>query len=88
MLRASRLRSPNRRPAMTIRPASPPAEPAVRGSLSALSPNRAASPSPSRGDDLYMSGVSMQYVAMKLKEAGASRVLGLSIVKSRSNTAR
>ena len=39
-------------------------------------------------DDLYMSGVSMQYVAMKLKEAGASRVLGLSIVKSRSNTAR
>lgn len=39
-------------------------------------------------DDLYMSGLSMQYVAMKLKEAGASRVLGLSIVKSRSNTAR
>lgn len=39
-------------------------------------------------DDLYMSGISMQYVAMKLKEAGASRVLGLSIVKSRSNTAR
>lgn len=39
-------------------------------------------------DDLYMSGLSMQYVAMKLKEAGANRVLGLSIVKSRSNTAR
>lgn len=39
-------------------------------------------------DDLYMSGISMQYVAMKLKEAGANRVLGLSIVKSRSNTAR
>lgn len=39
-------------------------------------------------DDLYMSGISMQYVAMKLKKAGANRVLGLSIVKSRSNTAR
>lgn len=39
-------------------------------------------------DDLYMSGISMQYVAMKLKQAGANRVLGLSIVKSRSNTAR
>ncbi|MDL2224068.1 phosphoribosyltransferase [Bacteroidales bacterium OttesenSCG-928-M06] len=39
-------------------------------------------------DDLYMSGISMQYVAMKLKEAGAQRVFGLSIVKSRSNTAR
>lgn len=39
-------------------------------------------------DDLYMSGVTMQYVAMKLKEAGASRVFGMCIVKSRSNTAR
>lgn len=39
-------------------------------------------------DDLYMSGVSMQFVAMKLKEAGAERVFGMSIVKSRSNTAR
>lgn len=39
-------------------------------------------------DDLYMSGISMQYVAMKLKEAGANRVFGLCIVKSRSNTAR
>lgn len=39
-------------------------------------------------DDLYMSGLSMQYVAMKLKEAGAARVFGLCIVKSRSNTAR
>lgn len=38
-------------------------------------------------DDLYMSGVSMQYVGMKLKEKGASRVLGLTIVKSRKNTA-
>ena len=39
-------------------------------------------------DDLYMSGLSMQYVAMKLKEAGAARVFGLCTVKSRSNTAR
>ncbi|MCD8081723.1 MAG: phosphoribosyltransferase [Bacteroides sp.] len=39
-------------------------------------------------DDLYMSGVTMQYVACKLKEAGAKRVLGLCLVKSRSNTAR
>lgn len=39
-------------------------------------------------DDLYMSGVSMQYVAMKLKEAGANRVFGLCTVKSRSNSTR
>jgi hypothetical protein len=39
-------------------------------------------------DDLYMSGISMQFVAMKLKEAGAKRVFGLCIVKSRSNTTR
>jgi hypoxanthine-guanine phosphoribosyltransferase len=39
-------------------------------------------------DDLYMSGLSMQYVAMKLKEAGAAYVFGLCTVKSRSNTAR
>jgi len=37
-------------------------------------------------DDLYQSGVTMQYCAMKLKEAGAKRVFGFSIVKSRSNT--
>ena len=36
-------------------------------------------------DDLYMSGATLQYVAMKLKEAGASRVLGITIVKSKSN---
>lgn len=36
-------------------------------------------------DDLYMSGLTMQYVAMKLKEKGASRIFGLSIVKSRRN---
>lgn len=39
-------------------------------------------------DDLYMSGISLQYVAMKLKEAGAKRVFGLCLVKSRSNTTR
>lgn len=39
-------------------------------------------------DDLYMSGTTIQYVAMKLKEAGAFRILGLCIAKSRSNTAR
>ena len=39
-------------------------------------------------DDLYMSGLSMQYVAMKLKEAGAARVFGLCTVKSRSNSTR
>lgn len=39
-------------------------------------------------DDLYMSGVTMQFVALKMKEAGADRVFGMSIVKSRSNTAR
>ena len=36
-------------------------------------------------DDLYMSGLTMQYVAMKLKERGVSRVLGFTIVKSRKN---
>jgi len=39
-------------------------------------------------DDLYMSGLSMQYVAMKLKEAGAKWVFGLCLVKSRNNTTR
>lgn len=33
-------------------------------------------------DDLYQSGISMQFIAMKMKEAGASRIFGLSIVKS------
>ncbi len=36
-------------------------------------------------DDLYMSGVTMQYVAMRLKEAGAKKVYGLCLVKSFSN---
>lgn len=39
-------------------------------------------------DDLYMSGLSMQYVAMKLKDAGAKWVFGLCLVKSRNNTTR
>jgi len=34
-------------------------------------------------DDLYKSGLTMQFVAMKLKEAGASRVFGICLVKSR-----
>jgi len=33
-------------------------------------------------DDLYQSGITMQYVAMKLLEAGVKRVFGLAIVKS------
>lgn len=37
-------------------------------------------------DDLYKSGASMNFVAMKLKEAGASRVFGLAIVKSLGNS--
>lgn len=37
-------------------------------------------------DDLYQSGVSMQYVAMKLQEAGAAKVYGLSLVKSWKDT--
>ena len=36
-------------------------------------------------DDLYMSGTTLQYVAMKLKEAGARKVFGLCFVKSLSN---
>lgn len=36
-------------------------------------------------DDLYMSGSTLQYVAMKLKEAGAGKVYGLCFVKSLSN---
>lgn len=37
-------------------------------------------------DDLYKSGASMNFVAMKLKEAGALRVFGLAIVKSLGNS--
>ena len=36
-------------------------------------------------DDMYQSGVTMQYVAMRLKECGAKRVFGMAIVKSLSN---
>lgn len=36
-------------------------------------------------DDLYMSGITLQYVAMKLKEAGARKVYGLCLVKSFGN---
>lgn len=36
-------------------------------------------------DDLYKSGATMQYIAMKLKEAGANKVYGLCIVKSLGN---
>jgi hypothetical protein len=37
-------------------------------------------------DDLYQSGVTMQFIAKELKLAGASKILGLAIVKSRRNT--
>ncbi|MBN2572571.1 MAG: hypothetical protein JXA68_10620 [Ignavibacteriales bacterium] len=37
-------------------------------------------------DDLYQSGTTIQYIAMKLKAAGILKVYGLSIVKSRKNT--
>lgn len=36
-------------------------------------------------DDLYKSGITMQYVAMKLKEAGCGRVFGMTLVKSLGN---
>lgn len=36
-------------------------------------------------DDLYQSGVSMNYVAMLLLEAGAKKVFGLSCEKTCSN---
>ena len=36
-------------------------------------------------DDMYQSGVSMQYVGMRLKEAGVKRVFGMALVKSLSN---
>lgn len=38
-------------------------------------------------DDMYQSGLTMQYVAMGLKEKGANRVYGLSLVKARNNKA-
>lgn len=36
-------------------------------------------------DDMYQSGVSMQYVGMRLKEAGVKRVFGMTLVKSLGN---
>lgn len=36
-------------------------------------------------DDMYHSGVTMQYIAMRLKELGANRVFGLTLVKSLGN---
>ena len=36
-------------------------------------------------DDMYQSGVTMQYIAMRLKESGAKRVFGIAIVKSLGN---
>jgi hypothetical protein len=36
-------------------------------------------------DDLYQSGITMQFVAMILLRAGAKRIVGLSFVKSRGN---
>lgn len=36
-------------------------------------------------DDLYKSGLTMQYIAMMLKKAGCSRVFGLTLVKSLGN---
>lgn len=37
-------------------------------------------------DDLYQSGATMMYIAMKLQQAGAKYVYGLSIVKNLKNT--
>lgn len=36
-------------------------------------------------DDMYQSGVTMQYIAMLMKEAGAKRVFGMALVKSLGN---
>lgn len=36
-------------------------------------------------DDMYKSGVTMQYIAMKLKEAGAKRVFGICLCKALGN---
>lgn len=37
-------------------------------------------------DDLYQSGTTLQFVAMKLKKKGCKKVFGISIVKSRKDT--
>lgn len=37
-------------------------------------------------DDLYQSGSTIQYLAMKLQQAGADKIFGLALVKSRRDT--
>lgn len=37
-------------------------------------------------DDLYQSGITMQFVAMKLQEAGAAFIYGLAVCKSRRDS--
>lgn len=37
-------------------------------------------------DDKYQSGITIQYIAMKLQQAGANKVYGLSFVKTLSDT--
>lgn len=36
-------------------------------------------------DDMYYSGVTMQYIAMKMRDSGAKRVFGMALVKSLGN---
>lgn len=36
-------------------------------------------------DDMYQSGLTLQFIAMKMKQAGADRVFGMTLVKSLSN---
>lgn len=36
-------------------------------------------------DDMYQSGVTLQYIAMRMKEFGAKRVFGMTLVKSLGN---
>lgn len=36
-------------------------------------------------DDMYQSGVTLQYIAMRMKEVGAKRVFGMTLVKSLGN---
>ena len=37
-------------------------------------------------DDKYQSGITIQYIAMKLQQAGACEVYGLSFIKTLSDT--
>lgn len=37
-------------------------------------------------DDMYQSGLTLQFVAMKMKQAGADRVFGITLVKALSNS--